>query len=146
MAEGRVEDSTLTEGDGEEQRLVLAGSVRLRIRQRRGQDGEVLGRSAQAIVEFILGVHPLRRESLHDGVLGLAGGHLEGMLAAMAAARPRRGVPHDLAFPIKPRSGLFVAPFPTADADHFVVLGPFCEGVVGGMDRNEAAAVANEGD
>ena len=68
---------------------MLAGPVRLGVRKGRGQDGEVLGRSAQAIVEFILGVHPLRRESLHDGVLGLASGHLEGMLAAMAAARPR---------------------------------------------------------
>ena len=146
MTEGRVEDPALAESDGEEQGLVLAGPAGLGVRKGRGQDGEVLGRSAQAVIEFVFRVHPFLRQSLHDGVLRLAGGHLEGMLAAMAAARARRGVAHDFAFPVKPRSGLFIAPFPTADADHLIVLRPFGESVVGGVDRNEAAAVANEGD
>jgi hypothetical protein len=75
-------------------------------------------------------------------MFGRAGGHEEFVLSAVAAALARRGVGRPFAVAqAKVWAGFFVALAPTAEADHFVVGGPFGERVVSGVDGNEAAAV-----
>ena len=108
----------------------------------------MVGRTAHAVVEFIGGVQPLRRQTLQDGVGGVAGLEREGVLGAVTRAE---ALGLDLLVGLGDRDGLAggvvdghalpegrAAP---AHADHLVEVLPAREGVVGRVDVDQAAAL-----
>ena len=104
----------------------------------------VFAGSAQGGIELVGGVHPYGRQAFEDGVLGFPRSDLEGAARAVRAGVSGRWVRHKFAVIEVPHGpGFFGAPAPAADADHLVVGGPFGEGVVGRMDDNESAAIAD---
>src|SRR3954466_12623720 len=79
MPERGVKYAAFPIRQGEQDRLVLAGAIRRWIRVRRCKQIYVLRRPPEAVVEFILGVHPFERQSLHDGMRWIAGRDYERM-------------------------------------------------------------------
>src|SRR4029079_2326610 len=68
VAEGRVEDTTLSVADRHEHGLVLAARAFVPgwISERGGQNLEVLRWTSQLAVELVVGVHPARGQPAHD--------------------------------------------------------------------------------
>ncbi len=142
-----MKNPALAIGDGHEQRLVLAGAAGGFVRESRSQHGDVLGRPAQLVVEFILGVHPFRRQTRHNRVVRGASHHQEGVLSAVVAARTGPGVGDKFAITLaKQGARILITSFPSAQGDHLVVLLPFWERVVRRMHRNESTAAPDEAD
>jgi hypothetical protein len=142
VAEGGVEDATFDVIADEEEGFVFARTGLFFGGEGAGENGEIFGGAAEAIVEFVFGVHPFFGKAAHDGVFGSAGDHQEGVLFAVAAAatRSRVGFPGAVA-QAEVGTGFFVAIVPAAEADHFVVSGPFGKGIVGSVNGDEAAAI-----
>ena len=82
-----MEDAALAERGGHQHRLVPAGAVLGGVGESGREHRQILRRAAQPIIEFVLRVHPLRRQASHDGVLRLAGLDHEGR-----PVQPLRGV------------------------------------------------------
>ena len=138
-----MENATLTVGDHHQHGLVLVGFIG----ERGGEDGDVFGGAAQAVVEFVFGVHPLGGQAAEDRVVGDVGLDQKFVLGAVAAAGaggevfdPTGGAEAEVG------AGFFVAPAPTTEADDRVVVGPVGEGVIGGVIGDEAAAVFDVGE
>ena len=136
--------------DGHDDGLVLAGAVRHRRRRRRCRENRhVLGGTAEIAVELVVGVHPRRRQALHDRVLGGANRHEEIVRAGMLCGAGRVVVEHHTAIaPADLRAGRLgptgvagCEPSPAADADHLVVLCPAGKRVVRRVQHHESAAV-----
>jgi hypothetical protein len=144
VAERGVEDAAGAEGDGEENGFVAAGRCgRDGLVVGGGEDGEVFGGAAEAVVEFVGGVTEGRRKAAGDGVVGFADVDCEGVDGAVVAAATGRGIADDFIVPIDPRAPAFVATFPAAEAADGVVVGPVGKGVAGGVNDDEAAALAD---
>src|SRR5262245_38118365 len=107
-----------------------------------GEDVHVLAWAAELVVELVVDVQPLAGHAAGDGVIGVSYGDLKGVLWAVVAATAFGIVADDLAGVVEIDVGaaFFGTAAPAAEADHFVVLGPAREGVVGGVDAGEAAA------
>ncbi len=87
---------------------------------------------------------PLLRQATGHGVIRDAVDHLERIARAMASGHAWSGIGNQLSvLIIEMRSRLFVAAAPAAHADHQVVLPPVRKGIIGGVDRYQAAAVAD---
>ena len=141
MAHRRVENKALAVPDGEHHWFVALalGAVG------GGEDGHVFGGTAEGVVQLVLRVHPLGRHAVGDWVGGVADDDFECVLRAVAAAGARLRVADEVApvVVIDVRPVFLGAAAPAAEADHPVVLEPARERVVGGMDRDEAPAVAH---
>src|SRR6478735_2683951 len=68
MPKRGVKYAALSIRNGQQHRLMLTGTVGGGIRVCSGQKVDVFRGTAQAVVKLVLGVFPLGRQSLHDGV------------------------------------------------------------------------------
>lgn len=68
------------------------------------------------------------------------------VLRAVGAALAGSSVAEEFAvLYVKPRAGFLIASAPAADSDDAVVFGPVAEGIIGGVNRDEAAAIFDIG-
>src|SRR5690606_37544297 len=101
---------------------------------------------AEAVVALVHGVQPERRQAGRYRV-GFAQRNLEFVLRAVAAAASGRGVVDPFAgfIIIDVGAVMFVTTAPTAEANHVIVGRPLGEGVVGGVDDDQSAAITHVG-
>ena len=138
MAEGGVEDAALAIVDGQEIGLLLA----IEIRHGGGEHGDVFSGTAKMAVKLILSMAPAGGKTAGDGVIGGLDFHHKLVLRPVGTAFARRGVAEEAAvFDVEPGAGFFIAPAPTTDADHAIVLGPGTKGIVGSMDGDKTTAI-----
>ena len=93
MAHWRVENDAFTVLDRHHHWLVslALGAVG------GGEDGHVLGGTAEGVVQLVLRVHPLGWHPLSDRVGAISNDDLEGMLRAVTAAAAGLCIPNDFA-------------------------------------------------
>jgi hypothetical protein len=84
-----MEDSSLPVVQSHQDRLVMARACVLRLGVRCRQYCHVFARAAQGGVEFVGRVHPHRRQTLEDGMLGLARRDLEWTAHAVRSGASR---------------------------------------------------------
>src|SRR3954468_9048127 len=71
VAERGVEGAAFAIVANEEEGFVFAGAGLFFGGKSAGEDGEVLRRAAEAVLEFVLGVHPFFGQPAHDGWPGV---------------------------------------------------------------------------
>src|SRR5437016_4154618 len=87
-------------------------------------------------------MHPHWWQALHDGMLRLSRCHLKWQTSAVLPSIARSWVGNYLAiFVIPHRAGGFCALSPTTDAGHQVEFAPVGEGIVGGVNDDQASTV-----
>ena len=125
MAEGGVEDASLAKGDGHEEGLVFAGAAGFFGGEGAGEDGDIFGRAAETILDFVFGVQQKRCQAICDGMGRFACFEDKFVLFAVAAAFPRSFIAHPFSIAqAQVRAGLLVASFPAADGNHAIVIEP----------------------
>ena len=99
------------------------------------------------MIELVLGVHPLERQPLHDGVPRSPHRDCEIVLASVSGALSLWARRDESSFPSgvvdsEAASECRVAP---TQAEHAIPLFPFWEGVVGRVDIDEAPTLIHPG-
>src|SRR6516164_264641 len=88
MSHGSVEDAALAVGHGPDHGLMFAGAALALIGIGGGQQVNIFDRTAHAVVQLILGVHPFLGHALGNRMTGIADHDFESVLGTMAGARP----------------------------------------------------------
>src|ERR1017187_3506897 len=145
VAQSGVEHAALAIADRHQHRLVLARPLVGRVGVRGGDQRQAGRRAAERIVQLILHVHPDRRQALDDRMTGVAQRDLKREARAMVAASAGIRIEPDLsAAPAHHWTELrSLAVAPATHRDHLLVGFPLRKGIVGGVIRDQAAAVAD---
>src|ERR1035441_3357621 len=95
------------------------------------------------VIQFVLGVHPMQRHALRNGIEGVTGRHHPIVLATVSHSPAlTRFFTHNIPLFIEVEAVAVLLSAPQ-EPDHWLVLFPAGEGIVGGVDDHNAAAVAN---
>ena len=88
-------------------------------------------------------MHPSGGDSLHDGMVGLAHRYLEGVLGTVTRSTVDTSDERPVFknFPFDAVSEICRTP---AQSDHLIVGIPIAEGIVGGMDEDQATALSDK--
>ena len=103
VAHGGGDHAAFAEGGVPDHRLMHVGAAELRLGEGAREHVHMVGATAHAAVEFVIGVQPLGGQALHDRVGGVAGLEREDVLGAVAGAE---ALALDLLLGVDERDGL----------------------------------------
>jgi len=147
VTERGVEDAALAVAERHKHRFISPRTLLLGVGVGGGEYANIFRRATQFLIKFIFGVQPRVWQAAHNGMVGITRSDQKLVLRAVAATSSWRFFVDDqlVRFEIEVGSSCFLAPAPTPQANHLIVLWPIGKGVVRGVDGDEAATAVDVG-